>query len=111
MDINSLTVGQLKEITQLACGVQKVRKTEKLGWQIVILQRGWVMVGRLTKTGHQCVLENASVIRRWGTTNGLGELADTGPLPETRLEPCKLPVRFHWLTVIATIECGEKWDR
>lgn len=77
--------------------------------RIVILQRGWVMVGLFSQKGTQCFLHNASVIRRWGTTMGLGELATKGPLPETKLEPTPL-VQFHELTVIATIKCNEeKW--
>ena len=52
--------------------------------KIVILQRGWVMVGRLTRNGTDCVLSNASTIRRWGTTKGLGELAANGALQNTR---------------------------
>jgi hypothetical protein len=90
---------------------KKIKVVESWGWQIVILQRGWVYVGRMTKTGHQCQLDNASCIGRWGTKNGLGELASSGPLPETKLEPCKLPVRFHYLTTIACIECeASKWN-
>jgi hypothetical protein len=87
--------------------VKKV--TENWGWQIVVLQRGWVVVGKMEKVGNACILENASVIRRWGTTGGLPELADKGPLAETKLEPCSAPIRFHYLTSILTIECGAKW--
>ena len=89
---------------------KKIKVTEDWGWQIVILQRGWVYVGKMTKVGHQCQLDSASCVRRWGTTMGLGELASGGPLSETKLEPCKLPVRFHYLTTIACIECNPtKW--
>ena len=76
--------------------------------RICILQRGWVMVGVFTKKGPQCFLDNASVIRRFGTTTGLGQLVN-GPLPETKLDPCG-HVEFHELTVIAMIKCAEeKW--
>lgn len=110
MNIDTLTVGELKEITKLAYMTKtKSHRTEDWGRQIVILQRGWVMVGKMKKTGHQCVLEDAAVIRRWGTTNGLPELADCGPLSETKLEKTKMPVRFHYMTVIATLECSSKW--
>jgi hypothetical protein len=77
--------------------------------RIVILQRGWVMVGYYSQEGHDCKLEKAAVIREWGTTKGLPEIAVDGPTAKTILE--KSPtVRFHELTVIATIDCvGEKW--
>lgn len=74
--------------------------------KIVILPRGWNMIGYFSKEGTQCKLENASVIRRWGTTKGLGELAEKGKLKDTILDPCGT-VEFHELTVIATIVCRE----
>ena len=40
----------------------------------LILQRGWVVVGDLVAEDERRVrLENASVIRRWGTTKGIGQ--------------------------------------
>lgn len=78
--------------------------------KIVILQRGWVMIGRLERNGSDCKLHDASVIRRWGTTKRLGELASSGKLPETILDPCHGVVEFDWLTVVATISVDEsKW--
>ncbi len=77
--------------------------------RIVILQRGWVFVGEYHQDGEKCWLENASCIRRWGTKQGLGELAVKGPLTNTTLEPTPR-VEFHILTVIATINCvKDKW--
>lgn len=74
--------------------------------KIIILPRGWNMIGRFSKDGQHCKLENASVIRRWGTTKGLGELAEKGPLKGTILDSCGT-VEFHELTVIAMINCKE----
>ena len=79
--------------------------------RIVILQRGWVVVGRFSQDGSQCVLQQCSVIRTWGTTRGLGEIATGGPTTKTVLDPCPT-LRFHELTVIATIDCVEDvWQR
>lgn len=87
----------------------KVTKTYEYGKQIVILQRGWVFVGDLTRIGDECALQNAACVRRWGTTKGLGEIAINGPTANTELEPCPT-VRFHWLTCVGIIECVEgKW--
>jgi hypothetical protein len=98
-------------------GVEYVKKgkgvsPEILGdTKIVILQRGWVMVGRLERipagTGSQCKLHNAAVIRRWGTKNGLGEIAKNGPTKETILDKCHGVVEFDYLTVVAAISCEE----
>ena len=77
--------------------------------KIAILQRGWVFVGRFSKTGSDCVLENASCIRQWGTTKGLGELVN-GPTPKTVLDDAST-VRFHELGIVALIDVSqEKWS-
>ena len=73
--------------------------------QIVIAQRGWVFVGEVSRTDTDIVIENAAVVRRWGTTRGLGELAATGPTDQTIIDPCPT-VRLHPLTVVATLDCG-----
>jgi hypothetical protein len=77
--------------------------------RIVVLQRGWVYVGRYSNDGQgKSKLEGASCIRRWGTSKGLGELID-GPLDSTTLDKAGI-VRFDDLTVVNTIDCnGEKW--
>lgn len=80
--------------------------------KIVILQRGWVMVGRFERKVSECKLHNASVIRTWGTTKGLGEIAQGGPTPNTRLDKTHGVVEFDYLTVVATISCLEnKWNK
>ena len=77
--------------------------------KIVILQRGWVFVGRFSKSGSDCVLVNAYCIRQWGTTKGLGELIN-GPTNKTVLDDAGT-VRFHELGVIALIDVNnEKWS-
>jgi len=79
--------------------------------RIVILQRGWVGIGRFTQIGSQCTLTNAATIRIWGTTKGLGEIAVGGPTSKTILDECPT-IRFHELTTVATIDCVEsKWNR
>src|SRR5258705_1321957 len=76
--------------------------------RIVILQRGWTMVGRIERNGSECKLYNAAVIRSWGTTKGLGELAKSGPLEATKLDKTNGVVEFDYFTVVATIACEEK---
>lgn len=79
--------------------------------KIVVLQRGWIVVGRFERKDTQCKLHNASVIRIWGTTNGLGEIAEAGPTSSTKLDKCKGVVEFDYMTVVLTIDCrGEKWQ-
>ena len=78
--------------------------------KIVILQRGWVMIGRYSEEGDKCSLDDAMVIRRWGTTDGLGQLALKGKQTDTKLEKAG-HVDFNILTVVATINCKDQlWE-
>lgn len=77
--------------------------------QIVIAQRGWVFVGDVSRSGDDVTISDASCIRRWGTTKGLGELAANGPAKSTVLDAMGT-VRLHALAVVASIDCQEsKW--
>lgn len=79
--------------------------------KIVVLQRGWVMIGRYSKTDDTITLEDAHVIRTWGTTKGLGELALEGKKTNTKLDKAG-HVEFHVLTVVAIVTCDDsKWDK
>jgi len=79
--------------------------------KIVVLQRGWIVVGRFERNDTQCKLHNASVIRTWGTTQGLGEIAEGGPTSTTKLDKCKGVVQFDYMTVVLTIDCEvKKWQ-
>jgi len=81
------------------------------GRKIVVLQRGWVLVGTYSRDGDECLLLDSSVIRRWGTTKGLGELASSGPLKDTILEPAGT-CRFHRGAEVLVLDCEEsKWLR
>jgi hypothetical protein len=70
--------------------------------KIVVLQRGWVYIGRFERIGNDCKLHNAYCIRTWGTTKGLPELVN-GATSSTKLDKCEGIVEFDWLTVIHTI--------
>lgn len=57
--------------------------------QIVVADRGFVFVGdSSTDDAGNVTLGNASVIRRWGTTKGLGQLASEGKQSATVLDAC-----------------------
>jgi len=55
--------------------------------QIVILNRGWVVMGNYSEKGDECTLTDASVIRRGETTRGLGEMQEGGPTSTKKLNP------------------------
>lgn len=80
--------------------------------KIVVLQRGWVLIGRFERCENTCKLHSSSVIRNWGTTKGLGELAKSGPTKDTKLDPCNGLVEFDILTVVLMISVNEeKWKK
>lgn len=79
-------------------------------YKIVVLQRGWVVIGKFERLGNDCKLHQAAVIRNWGTKKGLGELAAEGPQKGTILDPCNGVVEFDYLTTVLTIAVNEaKW--
>lgn len=73
---------------------------------IVVADRGHVWVGVLISDGDPDFLRiaEARVIRRWGTTEGLNQLATKGPQPNTKLDaPATVLVAKR--AVIAVIPC------
>lgn len=84
-------------------------KVEHLGHRIVVADRGFVFVGDVTREPGKIVITAGAVIRSWGTTKGLGQLAYDGPQPGTVLDPLprvELPER----ALIFMIDtAGEKW--
>ena len=80
-------------------------KTDK---RIVVLTSGWVFLGvwhAATDTA-PAFLTDAYNVRKWGTTAGLGQLALTGPTPETLLDPCTMTVFENPQAILFTHECN-----
>lgn len=105
-----LSVGDLRQLIgngpAYAASNGDVRR---LGIQIVVLHRGWVVVGETAIAGDEVHVAPAKCIRRWGTTKGLGEIAASGPLPSTILDEMGSVV-VHRLGVVLMIACNpEKW--
>lgn len=77
---------------------------------IVVLPRGWVMVGKAKEKNNKLYLSDASVIRVWGTTKGLPELANNGPTKATILDG-KCEMEFPMSAIIAKLKCNKKaWE-
>jgi len=87
---------------------------KKVDVRIVVLQRGWVLIGRYSEKGDRGFLDGAHVIRKWGTEYGLGQLV-SGPVKEgkyapTVLDKCKGRVEFLLVTTILTLKAeADKW--
>lgn len=93
-------------------GVEYAPVNQSEDIRIVILQRGWVFVGNYKKVSDsECVLTNAKNYRYQKSGQGFGYVAKNGPTGDCKLDPCELPVRFHPMTVVATIDCeASKWN-
>ncbi len=74
--------------------------------QIVVLQRGWIVVGKFNRNGSYCEITESSVIRRWGTSKGLGELAENGPLENTKLDQSGI-ITTHLLEIVCCFSCNQ----
>lgn len=73
--------------------------------QLVGVQAGWVFIGTRDTAFHDAVrLTKASVLRVWGTKNGLGEIALNGPTKATVLDPCGVVTIPH-SALLFTLEC------
>jgi hypothetical protein len=78
---------------------------------LVVLPRGWVMVGVCEEKDGSLFMADASVVRRWGTTKGLPGLANSGPLKDTVLDG-KCEMEFPLSAVIAKMKCNAKaWKK
>ena len=78
--------------------------TEKTRQQILILHRGWIVVGDVEDTCEKVIVHNCKCIRRWGTTKGLGELRN-GALGDTVLDVMGT-VEVHPLAIVGRINAN-----
>jgi hypothetical protein len=72
--------------------------------KIVVIISGWVAIGDVTEHEDRLTIDDASVIRAWGTTAGLGEIALNGPTQSTVLDPAGV-VEVYKPAVIMQIPC------
>jgi hypothetical protein len=126
MDIDTLTIGDAKKAIETGKQIEaalggNVAATTTMdcsgsaptseGLNIVILDRGLVWVGDVEISGDWVIITNAKNVRRWGTTQGLGELAANGPQPQTKLDmggTIKAPLR----ALIGLLKCEvSKWTK
>jgi hypothetical protein len=100
---------EINELATLLGGTQKQGRPPITGpQQIVVLDRGWVFVGNARYVDGGLAVDNARCIRIWGTARGIGQLAETGPTEQTKLDPCgSIIAPDH--AVILIIPCKSQW--
>ena len=81
-------------------------------YTIYVVDRGWVFIGMELKEDVKSVyLDHASVIRRWGTSDGLGQLALNGTATETVLDYCGR-TKIRKAAILTEIECANSiWEK
>lgn len=76
---------------------------------IWVLDNHWCIIGVLVKeTDESIKVSDAMVIRRWGTNEGLGQLAIEGIRPETILDR-QPPTTIYKNQITFSMECAEIW--
>ena len=77
---------------------------------IVVASSGWVFVGTpaAAPAPDAYALDDAAVIRKWGTDRGIGQLALHGVTPETILDPVgKLVINRTNLICLLEVQAPE----
>ena len=75
-----------EELQAIVIGtVRPTPPSENMGQNIIVLDRGFVYIGNVVRSGDTYTATECKNIRRWGTTSGLGELVN-GPLPGTSFD-------------------------
>lgn len=101
-----ITLAELKEL--IGASQSRISQPVSLsGHHIVVLDRGFVYVGKVSLEGDFLRMTGAKNIRVWGTTKGLGELTE-GPTANTKLDDVGelvAPMR----AVIHIIQCKLGW--
>ena len=110
--MKTITVDNIKYISEADVKAQLSKKGVKpTKIQIVVLQRGWVAIGRYSQDKDGCHLTNASIIRTWGTTKGLGELAMEGVKTNTKMDKCP-DIHYHPMTAVYNMDVNEEvWNK
>jgi hypothetical protein len=109
MNIDELTLGQVRELQSLLGGVPTVQNKD-WGHAIVVADRGFVWFAESVKrNGDFIEIRQARQIRVWGTTKGLAQLANDGPQSGTKLEDignADIPFR----AIISIIPTKKRWS-
>ena len=79
--------------------------------RIVVLQRGWVVIGKYCEQDNEVSLFPSAVIRVWGTTKGLPELVN-GPTSQTKLDKSDGEIRFNiGSEILSIIVDASRWQK
>lgn len=85
----------------------------KVDINIYVMDRAFVLVGETVSDGGEWVkLKRCAVIRKYGTTRGLGQIALEGPTKETILDSEPEGTAIHMRYVLRRIPCNANaWNK
>ena len=109
MNLDELTIGQARQLSALF-GTNDLSDghLKDEGLCLVVADRGHVWVGRTKTDASRAYIEHGRIVRIWGTTRGLNELAASGPLSGTKIDAeAPSEVRVERRAIIAIIPCAE----
>ena len=88
-------------------------KTDPAGINIYVMDRAFVVVGEtITDDGEWVHLKRCAVVRKYGTTHGLGQIARGGPTKETILDSEPEGTAIHLRYVLRRIPCNvSAWNK
>jgi len=90
-------------------GVEFAPKAKDGDIKIIVLNNGFVYVGRVSELNDRIEVHDARNIIRWGTTGHLGQLAD-GPRENTNLgDSCNFFAYRMSINHIIDV-CKDKWE-
>ena len=105
-----LSLSDLRELVCSQPASAGPSRSQPSGHAIVVADRGHVWVGDVEVAEEWVCIAGACAIRRWGTAKGLNELANEGPLENTKLDaPATLSVSRRAVIAIIPTEAS-KWS-
>lgn len=112
MQIEDMRLGDVLKLMEALEGGPEKSAAIDHGMAIVVLDRGFVYVGRVSTDGDWCRIADARNIRYWGTTRGLGQLVREGPTATTKLDDvgCVMAPTRAVISILPIIQEGA-WKR
>jgi hypothetical protein len=86
MKLDDLTIGDAKRLAAMFGSVAAPPPDEDYGWNVVVLDRGFVYVGEVLRKGDMYVMPSGRNIRYWGTDKGLHQLVTSGPTEKSKVD-------------------------
>jgi hypothetical protein len=110
MNLDDLTIGDAKKLAGIF-GNANTREDANYGYNVVVLDRGFVYVGKCARVGDCLLMDQGRNIRYWGTDKGLHQLVVNGPTKDSQID-APAHIRIPWRAVISIHATNESlWTK